>query len=443
MTETPKSPPPTFGRLGPVRDRSVQRLLSVGSWGQTLQLEAADGLGARLVHEIAVRAGERDEAMALVAAWQAIQHPALHRLTHGTLAQPAGSPGEVLRLERPMPRGTPLSQVLMKAALDEVVVAALFVDVAKGLTELHGAGLVAGNVSLETLLLCPPGQDDAAPLLLVDAGLPSLVLAASGPLGAFGNPRAEQLLPRAEVVAPEVLAGQSPSAAADVFGLCAVLATTLLGHGVFAADTPAAVRAAMAQGPLPADVAELTGRAPHLAGLILRGLAAQPWARAGVLAELVEACNALTHALPTTFADERMVLAPWAAGSPLITLAAYASAVPWSTQFPESTIATASNAAASAGPDGQAKLRAALDQLEMERRRAQRQTESSGRNILSRLIIIALFGLIAAAMAATAARQSQRAHAGLHPPRAADTMAPPPVRPLPKARVIFETPAPQ
>ncbi len=442
MTDAGDSPLPA-GRNGAARDRSVQKLLRVGTWGQTLVQESVDGQGARLVHEIAVRPGEVDGALALVEAWRAFHHPTLHTLQHGTVAQPAGSPGQVLRLERPLPRGTPLAQVLPRAALGEDAVAALFVDLAKGLAELHAAGLVAGNLSAETLLLCPPGQDDAAPLLLVDAGLPGIVIAASGPLGDVANPRLGQLLAVPEVVAPEVLAGQAPTPAADLFALCAVLAGTLLGRPVFEAASTAALRAAMAQGPAPTAMAELTSTAPHLAAILQRGLAAQPWARAGVLAELIEALTARCGGLPTTLADERTVLAPWAPGSPLIALAAYASSVPWSAQFPESAVVVASSAAAAAGPEGQAKLRAALDELELERRRGQTQAETQGRNVLSRLIIVALFGLLAAAIAATAVRQAHRAQLALHPQRAADTLAPPPIKPLPKPRVLFETPPPE
>lgn len=441
MTEEPAVPAPPAARQGPLRDRSVQRLLRVATWGQTLVQESTDAHGARLVHEIAVRPGEIDGALALADAWRAFHHPALHAVDHGTVAQPAGSPGQVLRLERSLPRGTPLAQVLPKVALDEAAVAALFVDLAKGLAELHGAGLVAGNISAETLLLCPPGQDEAAPLLLVDAGLPGLVVAASGPVGEVGGPRFGQLLPAPGGVAPEILAGQLLSSAADVFALSAAMAGALLGRPIFTSATTAALRAEMARGPSAVDVADLTGAAPRLAPILQRGLAAHPWARAGVLGELVAACASLSADLPTTLADDRMVLAPWAPGSPLIVLAAYASSVPWSAQFPESALETSASVAGAARPEGQAKLRAALDQLELERTRSQTQSEAQGRNLLSRLIIVALFALIAAAIAATAVRQANRAQVALHPQRPSDTAPPAPLRPLPKARVMFETPS--
>ncbi len=440
MTGTPDAAQPA-AQNGQVRDRSVQKLLRVATWGQTLVQESGDGQGARLVHELAVRPGEIDGARTLAQAWYGFAHPSFHALQHATLAQPAGSPGQVLRLERPLPRGTPLAQVLPRVALDELAVAALFGDLAKGLAELHAAGLVAGNLSAEALLLCPPGHDEAAPLLLVDAGLPGLVIAASGPLGDAFHPRFGQLLPVPEVVAPEVLAGQAPNAAADVFALSAVLASTLLGRPVFSGTSATAIRAAMAHGLAAADLEGLSQVAPQIAPILQRGLAPHPWARAGVLAELVAALTALCAELPTTLAEGRTVLAPWAPGSPLIALAAYASSVPWSAQFPESTVVAASHGA-TAGPEGQAKLRAALDQLELERMRAQSHAETHGRNVLSRLIVVALFALLAAAIAATAVRQAHHAQLALHPQRPNDTMAPPPVQPLPKARVLFETPPP-
>jgi hypothetical protein len=425
------------------RDRSLQRLLRVATWGQTLVQEATDARGARLVHEIAVRPGAIDAALTLADAWRAFAHPTLHPLTQGTVAQPAGSPGQVLRLERPLPRGTPLTQVLQKAPLDELAVAALFLDMAKGLVELHGVGLTAGNVSAETLLLCPPGQDEAAPLLLVDAGMPALVVAASGPMGEGGQARFGNLMPAMEGIAPEVLAGQTPTPAADAFALCVVMAEALLGHPLFAGPTAAALRATMASG-LPANVLEpLHAAAPHLSAILQRGLSPQPWARAGALGELVDALTALCAGLPTTFADDRQVLAPWAPGSPLIALAAYASAVPWSAQFPESALQSNQSVASTADAEGQFRLRAALDQLDLERRRGQRESETAGRNVLSRLIIVGLFALIAAAIAASAVRQANRAKEAMHSPPSRGPTTPPPLEPMPKPRVIFETPRPE
>lgn len=437
MTDLPAA------RNGPLRDRSVQKLLRVGTWGQTLVQDASDGHGARLIHEIAVRAGELDNALALSESWRAFHHPAIHALQHGTVAQPAGSPGQVLRLERPLPRGTPLGQVLQKVTLGEDAVAALFLDLAKGLGELHAAGLCAGNLNAETVLLCPPGADDAAALLLVDAGMASLVVAASGPLGEIGNPRFGQLLTVPEVVAPELLAGQLPQPAADVFSLCALMAGTILGRPIFPSTSAAGLRAGMAKGPSPTDAADLATVTPRLAPLLLRGLAAQPWARAGVLAELVDVLTSLCAQVPTTLADDRTVLAPWGPGSPLISLAAYASAVPWSAQFPESALLSIPTVSSTASPQDQAKLRAALDLLELERQRAQLQSEKSGRNLLSRLIIVALFALLAAAIAATAARQARLAQQAIRPDPPLGKAAAPVAPALPKARILFETPPPK
>ena len=436
----PDLPPvPPAARSVPGRDRSVQRVLRVATWGQTLTQDPGDGSPARLVYELAVRPGELDHALGVAESWRRFAHPSLHALDHVSVAQPAGSPGPVLRLERPMPRGTPLAQVIERTAVDERALAALFLDLAKALQELHAEALFVGQLAAETLLVCPPGADDAAPLLAVDAGLATLVLTAAGTLGPVSAAAHAQLFGARATVAPEVIAGQRPSAAADVFALAATLAHAALRRPLFAAAAPSALRDAMAAGPTPADVAALHAAVPQLAPVILSGVAAHPWARSGVLPELIDRLQAVCGELPTVVAAERTVLAPWQAGSPLIALAAYATSLPWSAQFAEPTLGAAPPLPAQSLA-GQHKLRAALEQLERERLASHRQAETAGRNLLTRLIVLALFALIAAAIAATFARQNRRHQRELSPERAADTLPPPPLLPEPQSRTWYVKP---
>lgn len=417
--------------------RAEMRVLRVAPGAQTLLQEMGNGQ-AQLVHELALRPGVQDEdpALELAKKWQHFNHPSLHALTAAGVTQPAGSPGQVLHLERPLPRGTSLAQILPKlGALTESVTATLFLDLARGMQQAHNAGLVLGNLAAESLLLCPPGRDDTPPLLLVDAGMPVLVtLAADASLTPW--------LPPPEAQAPEVLTGQAFSSAADSFGLCATVALVLLGHPLFHAESQAELRLQMNAGVQPAELKALTQKSPKMGPILARGLAPQPWARTGVLAELIAEMSKLCELFPTTRAQERTVLAPWALGSPLIPLAAYASAQPWLAQFGENLVVSAPPLTQGTSAQDQARLRAALDLLEMERLRAQNQTEAAGRNVLTRLILIALIALIAAAIAASAVRESHRMQSLLNPQRPADTALPVRVKELPKSRVIFESPRP-
>lgn len=420
----------------------MQRLLRVGTWGQSLAHDPDDGQPQRLVHEFHVRPGQGDDASEQAQRWIAFAHPSLHDVIHAEVTQPPGSPAQILRVERSMPRGTPLAQVLVRTGpVEELAVMALFVDLARGLQEAHAAGLVVGNLSAETVVVAAPGTDNVPPLLAVDAGGYSLLVAATGQTLQAETPGFAQWLPVAESLAPEVLAGGTPTAASDVFALAAVMGHALLGHPVFAAPTTAVLRAQMATGVATDTVAELVHKAPHMGGVIVKALAPQGWGRSGALADLVARMSKGTQALPVLTAEGRSVLDPWVAGSPLIPLAAYASSVPWSAQFAETQVVSGAPTLTPASVQDKAKLRLALDQLEMAQVRSRQRAETAGRNILTRLILIVLFALIAAAIAATAMRDAQRAADLIHPPRPADTAAPKPLKPPPVPRVLFETPA--
>ena len=428
------------GPPGASRHRAQQRLLRVGTWGQTLTHLPGDGQPQRLVHEVHVRPGAADDALTQAQNWLVPLHPSLHPLLHAEVMQPPGSPAQVLRLERPMPRGTPLGQVLGRTgALDELAVAALFADLARGVQEAHLAGLVVGNLQLDTLLVAAPGSDASPPLLAVDAGAPELLAAALGHALQPETPVFAQWLPGLESVAPEVLAGSVPVAASDVFALAATMAHALLGRPLFVAPSLAVLRQRLAVGVQPTEAMLLMQRAPKLGAVLAKALAPQPWARSGALADLVAALTSLTAKVPTCDADGRTVLDAWSPGSPLIPLAAYASAAPWSAQFAETPVQATAPATTPASAQDQAKLRMALDQLEMERLHSQQRSARAGRNLLTRLILVVLFALIAAAIAATAMREARRVEAALHPPLPADTALPRPPKPVPVPRVLFES----
>lgn len=254
------------------------------------------------------------------------------------------------------------------------------------------------------------------------------------------------------MLAPEVLAGQLPSIAADIYAFCATVSFAILRQHPICADTPSLQRHASNTGLSPEKLQNLLHAAPTLGPLLARGMAPQPWGRAGILAELLDKMTEMLADRPRTAAQGRAILAPWAVGSPLIALAAFASNTPYADRFTARGHASSSRIVAAKvegtlpgssvvpKPDAeQAKLRAALLRMDVERDRAQKAAETRGRNLLSRLVIIAVFVLLAAAIWAISWRQAHLydpAQAARDLPGAAPRYPAP--KELPKPRVLFQ-----
>lgn len=388
------------------------RLLQAAEWGQVSAIEPADG-PARLVQEVPIH-GPVEPALALADEWKALQHPSFLPILHASVEPHAGGPS--LRLEREAPRGSHLAEVFARArAADERMVAALFVDLLRALQACHARGLVAGMIAPDTLFLCPPGQDQTAALRLHDAGLPQLVARAHGE---GPPPGLEALLPTAEVLAPEVLAGQEPAPPADVYAACATAVFCMLRHHAHAAATPALVRHRATQGLEPAVLLALLEVAPTLGPLLARGLAVHPWGRAGVLAELLAACESLLSGRIPVQVGGRTVLEPWSLGSPLVPLAAYAGSQPYAARFEDQgrfgdravppVVAVRPGQAGEGDVAAQATLRAALQRLDAERDLSQKRAVERGRSVLSYLVVLVVFVLVAAAIVAIGLRQTRR-----------------------------------
>lgn len=364
---------------------AVVRPLRAAAWGQILLHDGGGDAPTLLVEQVKVSEITLESSLAVADRRRRLLHPSLLAVVRVEAGADLGM-DRAIRVELPAPRGAALAAVMSRAGrLGETALATLFRDVLRGVQHAHGHGVAVGVFGPDHLVLCPPGQEDLPPLLLVHAGLPALVAAARGQADAAEYPGFETLHPLAEVVAPEVLAGGETSAASDIYAVCATLAWCALGRHLHPAPQPAAVRSLAQRGPLPADAAEIIQSLPRLGPAIVRGVEAQPWARSGVLAELISTCDALTQGGPSLEIDGRAVCAPWARGSPLVPLAAYGSAGWWADRWLSRPGAgqsvatplrqvTGQAAQPTLSPANTARLRVALERLDSERVRTQQES---------------------------------------------------------------------
>ncbi len=188
-------------------------------------------------------------------------------------------------------------------------------EAARGLAAVHAAGILHRDVSAGNVLV---GADGA--VRLTDFGLASLA-----------DDLDAEVRGTLATLAPEVVTGDAPTPAADVFGLGAVLAHALTGRPPFAAptasDTLDAVLHTDAAAALAAD-ARVPPALAHLAGALL---APAPGARPSA-AEAADALAALTPAtvddLAAWLADPAAPVPPLREAAPLAASAAPPTAHP-------------------------------------------------------------------------------------------------------------------
>jgi hypothetical protein len=440
-------------------------LLIAADWGQALWWPGVDALQARLVHEIALGEGDPSVALALADAWQRTRHPALLPVLAVALAVRTGGQARVLRIERPLPRGNHLGELIPRVRVQSgPMLAALWSDAIAGVLHAHGAGLTVGPIAPEQLFVAPPGQERVAAVAVHAPGHMPIAHAARGALPPPESPAFAQLVPCIEVAAPEVLAGQAPTPASDAYTVCALVAWSLLRHHMHAGPTLALVRHAAGRGPLAPDLEHLDETVPTLAAVVARGMAPMPWARAGALTDLHAVLQRELAGRPTAVVDGVTLAAPWVVGSPLVPLAAFSGATAYEDRFAEGLaehgvagghrfsssrvlgldrtsgpIAAPKTDAVRAPAELDPRVRSALERLDAERELNRRAAEDRGRNLLSRLVLLVVVTLIALAIAAVGIHHTDRVERNLreverirHPP------APRPVPPRPQPRVLME-----
>lgn len=117
-------------------------------------------------------------------------------------------------------------RVRAEGPLPPAVAANVVAQVADALAYVHGRGIVHGDVKPGNLLV----PDDGGPVRLADFGVARRLDRPAGPTHATP-----------EYVAPEVVGGASPTAAADVYALGIVLFELLCGRSPFRGGTPTEV----------------------------------------------------------------------------------------------------------------------------------------------------------------------------------------------------------
>jgi hypothetical protein len=162
-------------------------------------------------------------------------------------------------------------------------VVAAYAQAARGLAAAHAAGLVHRDVKPANLLVGNDGR-----VRVGDFGLARRGPAPAGPPAApaaTADPRVTQvgaIVGTPAYLAPEQRAGAAADARADQYSLCVALAEALTGARPRAGQTAADLTAA--------------GAPPAVAGVLARGLAADPEARFGAMAELADALDASRRA---------------------------------------------------------------------------------------------------------------------------------------------------
>ncbi|MFT3661071.1 MAG: protein kinase [Gordonia sp. (in: high G+C Gram-positive bacteria)] len=148
--------------------------------------------------------------------------------------------------------------------VDRDTALAALADAARGVHDLHEAGIAHGNVTPASVMITDGGGR------ICDLGL-SRVLATDEPITSFVQPTSVQY------VDPSLLAGGTPSRATDVWSLGACLHFVLTGTGVYGAIPDAqpmlAIRAALSNPPSPApslarDEAALVASCLNLSGRV-------------------------------------------------------------------------------------------------------------------------------------------------------------------------------
>lgn len=199
----------------------VLTLIGRGATGEVWAVRSGDGV--RLAAK--VLAADSEQLDYEVSVLQAIRHEHVVRLLDVVLDSSSQPPRTALVMD--LAEGGSLAQTLARrGVLTSGELVTVLCPVARALHDLHGMGLVHGDLSPGNILLTDQGKP-----LIADLGMSRL----AGHAG-------EEVWATEAWAAPEVLAGTAPRPASDVYSLGAIAWAALTG----APPEPAALRADLA-----------------------------------------------------------------------------------------------------------------------------------------------------------------------------------------------------
>jgi serine/threonine-protein kinase len=199
--------------------------------------------------------------------------------------------GDRIGLVLELVQGEPLAARIARGPLPPAVAAMIAATLADALEAAHGHGVVHRDVKPANVVL---GATGAA--RLIDFGI-AHVVAGQKDVTAPGT-----VMGTLRWMAPEQLAGASPTPATDIWGLGAVLYAMLAGREPFAAESPAALIAGQRAGPPP-----IPGAVPELEAVARAALAPDPEGRPSSAAEVGDALRAWLRGAPVATADDPTV----------------------------------------------------------------------------------------------------------------------------------------
>lgn len=428
--------------------RSGDWLVRVSGWGRVSVHDSHDGREAELVHEIDIAPTcDANVVLALATRWQRARHHGLLNLLHAS----AASDGRAMRLCWSAPSGSTIDEVAQRhGPMSEPMVAALAHDLCAAIVHAHGRELVVGLAGPGQLYLATPGSEGVSALRVLGAGLPALVEACGNEIGASAERSFASMYPFPGYVAPEVAGGREPSAMSDVFSLAATLAGLLLGRAPFDSSDPPLLAHEMAQG-ISAETADgLDLHGPTLAPALRAALSPSPLQRAGALSDL-------RSAIAQVLGDDGVARVsivrgggPWAMGSPIIALAAWAGSGAFADRFADRSNGRnsrsaiphlarggqdAASAEASSGDlarDGLAKARLETAMRELDVRRALVQRDAPRRrSVWVDITIVAVVLLVACVIVWVGSQRNDAETALRDPSRYKPFLMPPKTPPKP------------
>ncbi len=166
--------------------------------------------------------------------------------------------------------------------------------VAAGLEALHAAGVLHGDLKPSNILVVPASAPGALPssVRIVDFGLAGLI---------DRDAKARQGTPG--YVAPEVVRGQAPDVASDLYGLGATLYHMAAGRAPYADEKPQAILRRQQEAPPPALPLEEAGCPQPMIELILRLLAVSAGERPQSAGEVRREIERIAPAARLSLAD--------------------------------------------------------------------------------------------------------------------------------------------